>query len=537
MSVEFRQRTIDEYARILWKRKWLIILPALAITVAVAWIVSSLPNVYQSTTRVVVRPPAISENLVPSLSDKDLALRLNNITQDVTSRPRLELLIKQFDPYKTERLRGEPMEALIEHMRKSMIVKVDASRNIPNAFSISYMGNDPRKTQLVTAAIASGYVDANATSTANRSENTKDFFDQQIAEAKARLDEIDRRRLQFTLQNMQNLPSQGNTLLGRLTGLYEQQKAYIGEIGRLRDQQAIYSGQLNDIKEQSERSRIDAADMIGDPKNNPLYAQFAASKARLEAELKSMLTTLRPQNPDVKMKQAEIESVQQQMDQIVAEGKAKVEERQKRIMQNPDLRINGIEANLKLMSGNLGRLERQLEDTNKQIAEIESRINRVPGAQVALEGLDREYQTQKVLYDDLLGRSARANLSSAVASNAQGETIQVIEPANFPETPVAPKRFMLMGLGLAVGLGFGLFLAAVFEVPTMLNIQSRNDAEHYTNLPVLVSIPLLLTPQEVRRRRLRRVMLTAAAAVATVASIPLLIMALKIANVFGRFGA
>ncbi|MEJ7711488.1 MAG: GNVR domain-containing protein [Pyrinomonadaceae bacterium] len=418
-----------------------------------------------------------------------------------------------------------------------MVVRVDASRNIANAFSISYNGHDPRKTQLVAAAIASGYVDAQATSTTNSSVNTKEFFDQQIVETKSKLDEIDQRRLQFMLQNIGNLPSENGALIGRLTALYEQQKAYIGEIGRLRDQRTVHDSQLNDIKEQSERARLDASDVVGDPKSNSAYVQFAATKARLEAELKGMLTQMTPQNPDVKMKQSEIESVQQQMDQIIVEGKAKVAERQERIMKTPDLRINGIEASLKLMDGNLGRLERQLEDTNKQIAEIETRINRVPGAQVALEGLDREYQTQKTLYDDLLGRSSRANLGAAVASNAQGETIQVIEPANYPETPIAPKRFMLMGLGVAAGLAIGLFLAAIFEVPNMLSIQGRNDAEHYTNLPLLVSIPLLLTPEEVQRRRLRRIMLSTAAAVATVVSIPLLIMLLKISDVFARFGA
>lgn len=538
MSVEFRQRSLNEYGQILWKRKWLILLPTIAIATAVGWIVLGLPSVYESTTRVVVKPPAIPENFVPSLSsDKDLALRLNNISREVTSRPTLERLIKQFDPYKNERLRGESMEVQLERMRKDMIVKIDASRNIANAFSISYRGNDPRKTQLIAAEIASGYVNAQAQSNTTSSTTTKEFFDQQIAEAKANLDVIDKRRLQFMMGNLENLPSQSGSLLGQLTGLYERQRAYIAEIGRLRDLRTSMSAQLNDIKQQSELARADALDTIGDPKNNALYGQFAASKARLEAELKSMLTTLKPQNPDVKMKQAEIESVQQQMDQIVAEGKAKVEARQRRIMENPDLRINGIEANLKLMDGNLARLERQQEETNQQISEIEARINRVPGAQVALDALNREYETQKVVYDDLLGRSNRANLGATVASNAQGETIQVIEPANYPETPVAPKRGMLFILGIVAGLAVGLFLAVLFEVPSLLTIQTRSDAEHYTNLPVLVSIPLLLTPQEERRKRLRRVMLTATAAVVTVGSIPLLIMLLKVSNVFARFGA
>ena len=43
MSVEFRQRTPGEYAKIAWKRKWMIILPAIAIAVSVAWVVWGEP--------------------------------------------------------------------------------------------------------------------------------------------------------------------------------------------------------------------------------------------------------------------------------------------------------------------------------------------------------------------------------------------------------------------------------------------------------------------------------------------------------------
>ena len=39
MSAEFRQRKPAEYGRILWKRKWLILLPAAAVSVAFAAVV------------------------------------------------------------------------------------------------------------------------------------------------------------------------------------------------------------------------------------------------------------------------------------------------------------------------------------------------------------------------------------------------------------------------------------------------------------------------------------------------------------------
>ena len=90
MSVEFRQRTPSEYARILWRRKWLIVLPALAISFAIAIVVWRLPDVYQSTTLLTVKPSSVPSTIAPQLSDEDLTLRLNNISIVVLSRSTLE---------------------------------------------------------------------------------------------------------------------------------------------------------------------------------------------------------------------------------------------------------------------------------------------------------------------------------------------------------------------------------------------------------------------------------------------------------------
>src|SRR3954465_5805019 len=105
MSVEFRQRTPAEMARMVWRRKWLIALPTAAVTVAVAYVVWRLPNVYESTTLLAVRPATIAARGVTQLSQSDLTLRINNITQEVTSRSTLQPLIEGFSLYPVERKR------------------------------------------------------------------------------------------------------------------------------------------------------------------------------------------------------------------------------------------------------------------------------------------------------------------------------------------------------------------------------------------------------------------------------------------------
>ena len=62
MSVQFRQRTPAEYLKILKRRKWLIILPVIAVATAVSYVVYKLPDVYESSTLIVVKPSTLPQS-------------------------------------------------------------------------------------------------------------------------------------------------------------------------------------------------------------------------------------------------------------------------------------------------------------------------------------------------------------------------------------------------------------------------------------------------------------------------------------------
>jgi succinoglycan biosynthesis transport protein ExoP len=535
MSVEFRQRTPGEYAQILWKHKWLIILPTIAITVAVAWVVWRLPNVYESTTLLIVKPSNMSKEVVPTLSDVDLSLRINNIGQVVVSRSSLEPMIYKYELYQQERNNKEPMELIIERMRKDIAVEVDKSRNdITNAFKISYRERDPRKTQLVTGELADKYVSAQIDAATNSASANKQFIEQQLKQKKDELDEVDRQRLQYMTEHVTTLPNTEASLIGQLAGLREQQKALISDIGRMRDQRTALSGQLSELQQQLEIDKSETIDFRTDIKASPAYGQLVQKKVGLESAIQNMLTTLKPANPDVKAAQAELDSTKRAMEEMVADAEAKNEEIRKRVQKRPDLRIAGIKSDIQRIENEINRQQQLLDQGGAQIEELQQRINSVPGSTVALEALNRDYQTKKGEYDDLLKKKASIDLSAEANITAQGESLQVIDPANLPAQPVAPKRILLMAMGLVVGLCAGLAFAALFEVPRLMTIQTSADAVHYTGLPVLISVPELLTPQEARRKPQRRLLLLFAGIIVTIFSIPALALALKITGILTR---
>jgi polysaccharide chain length determinant protein (PEP-CTERM system associated) len=536
MSVEFRQRTPGEYARIAWKRKWLIILPAIAIAMSVAWVVWQLPDLYESSTLIVVKPSTLPNSVVPTITEDSLTRQINSIAQVVTSRSSLEPLIEKYDLYKAERQRGEPMEVLIDYMRASIKVEVNTSRNdITNGFNITYRGRNARTTQAVTAELASKYIDEQTKNTINSTTSAKQFIDQQVNQTKEELDTVDKQRLDFMQKNVGNLPSEAASLVGQLTGLREQQKAYISEVGRLQDRRSALGSQLAVVKKSSDQAKDDIAENTTDPKTTLAWSQLVSRKADLESQLTRMLTELRPKHPDVLAKQAEVDSVKEAMDQMITEWKQRIREKQDKLRDRPDLTVANLEAEMGLVDGEIKREQSLLGQIDQQINQVMDRINHVPGAEVTLGALDRDYETKKAQYDALLLQQQKIGLGADAASQQQGEGIQVVDPANLPARPVAPKRLMLMGAGLGAGLAFGLLLVGLFEVPRLLTIQTSEDAAHYTALPVLVAVPELLTAQEAQLIPRRRRLILAAAIAAMVLAIPALALILKLTQVFERF--
>ena len=536
MSVEFRPRKLGEYVNIARKRKWLVLLPTIAIGLAIAYVVFRLPDIYESVTLIVVKPSTLPTAVVPTITEETLTRELTSISQVVTSRSSLQPLMEKYDLYKEERLRGEPMELLIDGMRKQIKVEVNTSRNdITNGFNITYRGRDPKTTQAVAAELASKYIDEQTKGTINAGTSAKQFIEEQVRTAKEELDAIDTQRLTYLQQNMNNLPSQSQALVGRLTALHEEQKALIAEAGRSRDLAAAYRSQLADITKSYDQEIAMAAENTTDPKTTLAWANLANRRSEIEAELQNLLGQYKEKHPDVVAKKMQLESVKRDQDQMIADWKTRIEERRQKLVKLTDPRLLTLKTQIAMVDSDMDRQQKMLNETNSQIAELDSRINAIPNAEVGLEAIDREYQTKKLNYDNLLLQQQKIVVGADAAKDQQGGGISVVDPANLPEHPVAPKRFLLTIAGFGAGLVLGLLLAMIFESRRLFTIQTTQDAKHYTGLPVLAAIPELMTAAEARAVPRRRQFAMAAGLAAAFVTIPTLAFVLRLTHVFEKF--
>ena len=280
MSAEFRQRKPSEYLKILQRRKWLVILPTIAITIAVVMVVYRLPDVYESSTLIVVRPSTLPKNVVPAVTEDNLTRQLAGIQQVVNSRTSLEPLVQKYDLYKAERLRGEPLDSVVNMMRADINVKVNTTRNdITNGFNISYRYRDAKTAQAITSELAGKYISVQTANQVNSGAAAKQFIDNQVSQAKEELAAIDKQRFEFMSSNVGKLPSEATGLFNQLAGLREEQKALMAEVGRLQDRRAAATGQLAVLKESREQTILDTAENITDPKTTQAWSQLVSRRA------------------------------------------------------------------------------------------------------------------------------------------------------------------------------------------------------------------------------------------------------------------
>ncbi|MCW5960763.1 MAG: hypothetical protein KIS76_11425 [Pyrinomonadaceae bacterium] len=550
MSVEFRQRTAADLARMLKRRKWLILLPILTMTFAVGYVVKKLPNIYESKTLLIIQPPKISESVVPSLTDEDVTQRLNPIKKEVLSATELTPMIIKYDLFKPERENGIPMDLIVAEMLENITVDLERTDDLQKiaAFSITYRDRSPESARNVTSELASKFINAQVKFSSESAQTTREFIDKNLQEKKLALDELENQRLQIMLQNVETLPESAQGLIAQLDGLRKREETiskeketFRMERSRLNDNIQSLNAQMRIVDQFSDAG--DGSNRAGDSVllNSQPYAQLLAKRAELSGRLENLKLTLRDQHPKVQEARNDIAKVNDEIENLKRNQAGIIQESQTEKKRKAEMQKQTLMIEKQKAESQIANIDQQLKYKDEEIArnsvfisQLESKINMIPNVSVALKGIDSQYQSAKTAYDDVLKTRNAVNLDYERESNAQGESIKTQDPANLPDYPVAPRRALLTILGSVSGLFLGLFLAALFELPRVLKIQNIEDAKHYTGLPVLASVPPLLSPQEktwLARTHWFKVMAGVAAAIV---SIPLVIIILQLSRVFER---
>jgi capsular exopolysaccharide synthesis family protein len=133
----------------------------------------------------------------------------------------------------------------------------------------------------------------------------------------------------------------------------------------------------------------------------------------------------------------------------------------------------------------------RMEFLTKGTKEYEKQLSALPIAERQLVNIKRNYALQENLYVFLLQKRAEAGISKA--SNLSD--ISVVNPPSV-QGLVSPNTRRNYILGFAIGLTFPFLLIVLFEVLNT-RIQSQDDIQHVTNIPIIGGVGHKRTNQNV----------------------------------------
>ena len=470
---------------------------------AVSWV---LPPRYQSSTLILVEQPTMPKDYVtPNVSD-DLQERMQSITQQILSRTRLLHIIDQFNLYAGDHGDRLPDDK-VDRMRKDIDIElVRDARNQITAFNVSFSSPDPHLAQQVTSELTNLFINENLEVRQQQSEGTTQFLEDQLESARKSLAEQEDKIRQFKGLHVGEMPGQLASNLQILSGLQSQLQNDQDALNAA-NQQHVY---LQTLVEQYRalQASTKAPDGTVTPVGLPaLDQELEKQKAQL-ADLRSHYTD---RHPDVRKLKDQVAQTEKMRDQLLASLKTKstdgvAEAGDSAAPAGPSTDPNQASMSLQLQGQlrsnqvEISNRERDIATLKAKIDDYQARLNQEPIREQQLADLTRGYDQSKANYDDLLKKKNESQMATSMELLQQGERFRVVDAPSFPEKPVFPNRLKFCGIGLGVGIAFGLFVAGALE---MFDRRAYDEQELKSLIPVaiLAEIPEVASPADEKRAR------------------------------------
>lgn len=484
--------TPEEILHIVFRRKWLILVPFVVAALSTAIVAHRLPKRYRSETVILVVPQRVPEEYVRSTVTARIEDRLTSLREQILSRSRLERVIEDFNLYADLRPKMV-MEDVVEAMRQDIEVKVERG----DAFRVSYISARPQTAQQVTERLASLFIDENLRDRAVQAQGTSQFLETQLEEARRRLLEHEKLLENYQRQYAGQLPAQAPGNIQAIQSAQLQLQSVTEAANRDRDRRLVLERQIADLQVAADPI---AANPTGDPAAPVSTAQqLDAAQTRLAA-LQIRYTAEHPdvtaQKRIVRDLEARLKSESGQAPSTAPVTRASAPET---FRQN---RLRDLNAEMRNLDTQLARRQEQDKQLQAQIASYQGKVDAVPTREAELTSLNRDYATLQSAYTTLLSKREDSKIAVNLERNQIGEQFKVLDPARVPERPNSPNVMRIDLVGSALGLMLGLVLVGFLEYRDT-TFKTEEDVSQLLKLPVLALVPMMASERERRARRRR----------------------------------
>jgi succinoglycan biosynthesis transport protein ExoP len=479
------------------RRLWLMVSIIGGVFLAAYWVAMALPNFYSSAAVIFVEPQAISQELVEAgVGEADLTQRLNLMSAEILSRPRLSRVIDELGLYEEESeemLRVEIIEMMRERISVDPVIpelgEGSRGRDEPelNTFVVSFLAQDAKTSADVAQRLANDFVNEHIEARVAITEKGLAFIDVEVGRLSERAKAVQALIAQVKDDNAGSLPED----LPANQRLLEHAMSELRQAERERDTAAGNHAFWE--------SQVMVAAATADPRDelSPLR-RMQLLELRL-AEFRSKGFT--DKHPDILHTEQEIAEVRSQ---IEAEGS----DDEDREGQPVSIAQQNALAQQQLAAMNVAAAQKEIERLAQQRDEIETRIFGTPRVTEKLEGLAGEAEQLIGSLRDFSNRRLAASVRVDLERRQLGEQFRILEPAYPPLEASSPNRPLILIMGFIGGVALALGAAIALEGADS-SFHAVRDLQTTISIPVLAAIPNIVLESDLvlqRRRRLRHVL-------------------------------
>ncbi len=484
----YRPTTLRDYLRIIFRRRWLIVLPLLLVGLASIPICVFTPPRYVARTKISRKDLNIATGAVAGVvSPGRTSSSLRILREEILAWPRVDKVVSRLKMdvgLKTDADR----QRLIRDLQKRINIRSRAHSRGVDIVEVSARGADPARVTDIANAISDVYIERTMSAGEEEIRKSITYLKTQVATHKALFNKAEDEMAVFQKQHRTEIPIIKQRYLDRILS---------AETRKIASGFSLQSAEvrLAKIKEQLEETAI----MIqggGVMRRNPEYARLTKLVAQLEQRERSMARVMTPKHPDLVRVRARLAETKQELKDAPLLIKGDLQEvinpLYVQLVKDRARTEQEISAHRASVKSALGAI-RANEYLLKTLASDEKRYTELARAVNEASKLHGSYRAK------LVGMQERLKHESA----SMRTVVEVIAKARVPRIPDGPNKLKIVLTCLMAGVALSTGLTFCIEFFDY-SLRSSEDAVNALGIPMLGTITLIRTqPERLAKRRWR----------------------------------
>src|SRR3990170_3791157 len=413
---------LQDYLQIFTKRKWVIFFSFLFVFFGASVYTVLTPKQYKSTTTILIIPQRVPENFVRSTVTLGAESRLPIIEQQIKSRTRLKKVMEEVGLYASARKEGLEEEAAgamggrIEIEAAEDPRKGARPQGESEAFSISFLHEDPTLAMLTASRIASLFIEENLKLREKQAVGTSEFLESQLRETKAKLEAQEEKVRRYKMHYSGGLPEELQTNLNNIGRLQQQEFALAAEIRDSVNRKITLQTQLSMLERGSQAILHDDGKVEVDTSEDSatvLARELNLRRSQL-AELSAKYTD---KYPDVVRLRGQVEELEKKLAEIPMSLLSSKDDEKSVSKSRSSLPLTGggreehrsLKTQILSMDSEISALKRERETIRRNIFILQAKVDQAPRRDQELITLTRDYDNLKSQYNELLRKKSDAD--------------------------------------------------------------------------------------------------------------------------------